>query len=112
MTTASAGGGRRANCIGRTRPLAEVGLMALHVASEAPRRMRAVHSDMVGLEEVKASAYQVHWDRPLRSWRRSLTCEQAPTPMVNNELPLICIYWLPAHLTELGGLMSISHEGN
>jgi hypothetical protein len=86
--------------------------MAIHVASEASWRTRAVRSDMVGPGAAKASAYQVHWDRPLRSWRRSLTCEQAPTLMMNNELPLISIYWLPAHLTELGGPMSISHEGN
>jgi hypothetical protein len=75
--------------------------MALPMVSEVLWRMRAVCSDMVGLEAVKAPTYQICGDRPSRSWRWSFRC-----------MLVICIYWLPAHLKELGGLVSISHECN
>jgi hypothetical protein len=86
--------------------------MALPMVSEALWRTRAVCSDMVCQEAVKALAYQIRGDRPSRSWRWSSMCMPAPIPMMNNDLPLIYIYWLPAHLKELGGLASISHAGN
>jgi hypothetical protein len=85
--------------------------MALHVAPEAPRRMRAVHSNVVDLEVVEAPTYQIRGDRPPRSRWRRLMCKPVPTPTMNDELPLICICRLPAHLTELGALVSINHEG-